>query len=252
MKADFYYWGDQCPHNSPSRDTLAGLRDEGHEVHTFDVSRNPALASSVDMFSPTLTIIDGKGRWHGPLFGGFREALSRGEIPRQGPYRVSMSDRVFRGSLAPLTPAVVTDTGSACGVSPQSCAGKGRWIRRMMQEYRLPHLGFLHYRDGKCVGGAEFVPSLEVPYRIPRGEKTAFLTCSFLSDEEADYKSFPLERLEEALPELGYHTLLAVASEDVVFPNGPLEWFVARGYRDNGVVHEQPGYVRMHLVEKGL
>lgn len=252
MLIDYYYWGAQCPHNFPSRDVVENLREEGHRVEVFDVTGNPELASAINMFSPTLTIIDGKGRWHGPLFSNFCEAVSRGEMPRQDPYRVEMSSRVVSGSLVPLTSAVAADAWEVCGVSLQSCSGKDRWVQGIMEKYELPHLGFLHYLDGKCVGGAEFVPSLEVPYRIPRGERDAFLTCSFLSDENADYKSFPLQGLEETLPDLGYQTLMAIASGEVVFPNGPLEWFLERGYRDTGVIHEENEYVRMHLLEKEL
>ncbi len=252
MLIDFYYWDRQCPHNLPSRDIVEHLREEGHKVEIFDVTGNRELASSVNMFSPTLTIIDGKERWHGPLFCKFREAVFRGEMPLQEPYRVNISNRVIRGSLVPLTTPVAADTWEVCGVSLQSCTSKAKWVQEIMDKYQLPHLGFLHYLDGKCVGGAEFVPSIEVPYRIPQGKKTAFLTCSFLSDENADYKSFPLERLEEMLPGLGYQTLLAIASEDVVFPNGPLEWFLERDYQDTGVIHDENKYVRMHLLEKKL
>jgi hypothetical protein len=44
-----------------------------------------------------------------------------------------------------------------------------------------------------------------------------------------------------------------VASEDVVFPNGPLVWFLTRGYADLGeVCHEERDGARMHLVSKRL
>lgn len=253
MQIDYYYWSWQCPHNLPARDTVERLREEGHQVEVYDVAGDRELASSINMFSPTLTIINGKWRWHGPLFGTFVDAVSRGEMPRQDRYQVDMSDRVIRDSLLPLTPDSAADTGEVCGVSSAPpCSHKARWVQEVMAKYQLPHLGFLHYQEGKCVGGAEFVPSLEVPYRIPRDKKTAFVTCSFPSEGEADYKSFPLERLEEQLPALGYQSLLVISSEQVVFPNGPLEWFLKRGYRDTGVIHEEAGYARMHLLMKEL
>ena len=47
--------------------------------------------------------------------------------------------------------------------------------------------------------------------------------------------------------------LIAVASEEVVFPNGPLEWFIERGYEDLGEVFcEENDQARMHLVKKKL
>lgn len=253
MRIQLYHWGLQCPHNLSAVDMVKELREEGHEVEKYDVAGNRELASSVNMFSPNLTVFNGDLRWHGPLTGEFREAVSRGEIPRQDPYLVQISQRIVRETVIPLTDRVVTGSREVCGVSSDlPFFAKAGWVREIMDRYRLPHLGYLHYRDEKCLGGAEFVPSLEVPYRIPRGGDTAFVTCSFPSEGDADYKSFPLEKLEEALPGLGYSTLLIISSEEVVFPNGPLEWFLERGYRDKGVIHEEPGYARMHLLEKKL
>jgi len=75
----------------------------------------------------------------------------------------------------------------------------------------------------------------------------------YLSDENADYKSFPLQKLEERLPHIGYTELIAIASEEVVFPNGPLKWFINRGYGDMGeVYYEKNDSARMHLIRKVL
>lgn len=77
----------------------------------------------------------------------------------------------------------------------------------------MARIDFCYWGD-QCVGGAEFVPSLAVPYPVPKGDKIAFLTCSFLSDEVADYRTAPLKKLEEELPEFGFSELIAVVSED--------------------------------------
>lgn len=82
---------------------------------------------------------------------------------------------------------------------------------------------------------------------------TAFLTCSYLSEEDYDYRSFPLMKLEEELVFLNYKSLVAIASEDVVFPNGTLNWFIEKGYIDLGeVCYEERDFARMHLVKKDL
>ncbi|MEA1884929.1 MAG: hypothetical protein U9N62_10475 [Thermotogota bacterium] len=103
------------------------------------------------------------------------------------------------------------------------------------------------------MGGAEFIPSLVVPYNIPKKEDIAFLTCSYLSGETVDYKTYLLEKLEVELPGLRYTQLITIASEGVVFPNGPLEWFKKRDYLDLGELSfEQNEGARMHLLKKEL
>lgn len=127
-------------------------------------------------------------------------------------------------------------------------------IVRIREEFDLPHLGILHFEEeGGCIGGAEYVPSVIVPYHIPRREDTAFLTCSYLSSSENDYRSHPLERLETELSHLGFEYLIAIASVDVAFPNGTLDWFVERGYIDQGkIYYEKRDGAEMHLVKKRL
>ena len=124
----------------------------------------------------------------------------------------------------------------------------------MLARAKSEHLGFLHFCEEKCAGGAEFLPSGLIPYPIPgKGERTAFLTCLFLSDENKDYKSYPLQALAEHLRGRGFKSLLAIASEDVVFPNGPLWWFLDQDVVDRGEVFYEPAdQARMHLVEMPL
>ncbi|MFW6263414.1 MAG: hypothetical protein ACOC34_05225, partial [Thermotogota bacterium] len=168
-------------------------------------------------------------------------------------YRVDQSDNIVRGLLKPLDEKTVFDTYQPCARSfgESCCVSKSTWIKKIKERYDLRHLGYLHYVDGECVGGAEFVPSLAVPYNIPKKKDIAFLTCSYLSGENADYKSHPLEKLECHLSEMGYAQLLTIASEEVVFPNGPLRWFLKRGYTDLGVISfEQNEGANMHLLKK--
>jgi len=64
------------------------------------------------------------------------------------------------------------------------------------------------------------------------------------------YKIYPLQALTEHLRGRGFKSLLAIASEDVAFPNGPLWWFLDQGFVDRGEVFYEPGdQARMHLVE---
>lgn len=255
-KIDFYHWGCQCPWISATKELLAELKETTFQVQTFDIAEDHELAEKMNMFAPFLLVFNEQHRWNGPITKSQIRELARGKYPRKQPYEVNVSRVVVTGELRELTEDTVDDTLKVCGFSSrhgQDCQAKGRWIKVIREKYTLPHLGLLHYAEGKCVGGAEFVPSLEVPYPIPKNEKTAFLTCSFLSCELFDYRSFPLARLEEQLRRLGFHELIAVASERVVFPNGPLQWFLERKYQDLGsVYYEENDFARMHLVSKKL
>ena len=109
----------------------------------------------------------------------------------------------------------------------------------------------MHIRGQELLGGAEYLPANCVPYDVPKQEDTAFLTCLYGSDEDYDYKSAPLRTLEEYLAEK-YRRILAVSDEKGVFPNGDLSFFLRNGYRDAGVIIQEPGYCTLHLVEKSF
>ncbi len=111
--------------------------------------------------------------------------------------------------------------------------------------------GYINVENGKLLGGAEYVPSAFAPYDIPKDEKTAFLTCAYLSSREHDYKTAPLQALEKHLKRR-YERLLAISGEAEVFPNGDLRWFLDQGFRDKGIVSVEAGYRKLHLVSKAL
>lgn len=251
---DFYYWGDQCPYNHIILSLLREIQGEpAYQIRLHDISERPEIAASVQMYSPTLLIFDQTVRWNGPIQLETIQMIHSGTVPGRKPYAVSPG-AMLKGEIRFLSEETVPDMAQPCGCSALSCCRpKAEWVRSLKERYGLPHLGVLHYQDGVCVGGAEFTPSLAVPYPIPRDERSAFLTCSFLSDEVFDYRSWPLRVLEEELSALGYQELLAVVSENVAFPNGPLDWFLARGYVDQGELYfEVRDHARMHLVKKQL
>ncbi len=256
LKIDFYFWGSQCPHNDINKKILdAYTDDERYKINYHDISDDFELAEKMNLFSPTLLVFNDTFRWNGPIKKEQIEAFEKGEIPYRKPYKVNQSDNVIKGILKPLDEKSVFATYQPCARSfgESCCVSKSTWIKNIKERYGLKHLGYLHYVDGECVGGAEFVPSLAVPYNIPKKEDIAFLTCSYLSGENVDYKGYPLEKLESELPGLGYKDLLTIASEEVVFPNGPLEWFEKRGYIDLGEVSfEQNEGARLHLLKKDL
>ena len=128
-----------------------------------------------------------------------------------------------------------------------SCLKKREFLSSLCDNF----YGYLHLDNERVVGGAEYVPSLHVPYDIPKDEKTAFLTCIYHSSSEFDYKSYPLEKLEQRLAEK-YEKIIAISDETGTFPNGNLQWFLDNGYEDKGVIGVEEGYCRLHLVGKTL
>lgn len=106
--------------------------------------------------------------------------------------------------------------------------------------------------DGdSVVGGVEYIPSLKVPYQIPKGDKIAFLSCVYHSSSEYDYKTYALWALEKRLSEK-YDTLVAITDELGTFPNGNLNWFIKNGFKDLGLIHSEANYCNLHLVMKDI
>jgi hypothetical protein len=214
-------------------------------LHLFDVSNDEETCRKFSIFSPTMTIVNDDYRWHGPFSKEtILEMLENDDIEPVA-QSVNQSDEVVRSALSPITPESVLRTCGPCiNVEDKGlCMGKSEWVADMLGTTGLKNLGYLHFHDGKCVGGAEFLPSKRVPYPIPdKREDNAFLTCSYLSDETKDYKTHPLEKLIGDLSKSGFKTLSVAASEEVVFPNGPMAWFTKKGFVDKGILHEE----RMH------
>ena len=112
--------------------------------------------------------------------------------------------------------------------------------------------GFIHKDEsGHLIGGAEYLPSIIVPYDILHDVNTAFITCVYMSDSEWDYKTAPLQALEHYLSGQ-YKKVIAIADENGIFPNGDLKFFLRNGYRDEGIVYEDINYCSLHLVSKQL
>jgi len=245
MKVDFYYWGTQCPM------ILSQLRllDEFYDrltIRTVDVSYDFNLAKRLRMFFPFLLVIDEQTRHFSPLRKEFLEALSKGKILPENPYRVKLNKEPYEREILPITEATIALAGQCTG---GVCASDYREKFRLFKSYGMDTLGFVNAEKGKLLGGAEYAPSLIVPYDIPRSEDTAFITCLYLSSEERDYKSAPLRRLEDLLF-TRYRKILAISEENGVFPNGDLSYFQRVGYLDLGLISEEPGLYRLHLVEK--
>lgn len=255
-KIDFYYWGDQCPHNYKIRELLITfISDERCKINLYDISKDHKIAQNLNIFSPNMIVIDDNVRWHGPISIKDIESILDGIIPRARPYNIRISNNIVVGDIKDLTEETIIDTCLLCSSSKKNvyCNEKGNWIKDLREKYNLPHMGKLHYLDEICIGGSEFIPSMEVPYPIPKSEDIAFLTCSFASSEDGDYKAYPLQNLEEELPKLGFNSIIAVASENTPFPNGPLEWFLDKGYIDLGFIYnEERHFAKMHLVKKDL
>lgn len=234
-------------------DLLEHLNKNDYEINLIDVSNLPDLAQKMNMYSPTLIVFNDDYRWNGPISLKAIERISNKDYPQKRPYSVEIGKKIYRGKISCLTEDNAFDICTCCSPDSSCCMYKGKWIKDIRSRFKLPHLGVISYKEGKCVGGAEFVPSIVVPYDVPKSLDIAFLTCSYLSDDKYDYRTYPLEILESQLKDLGYKKIEAIASEEVVFPNGPLSWFIERGYKDLGeVYYEKSDFARMHIVQKTL
>lgn len=256
MDLKFFYFGNQCPHNCY---LLARIKtyafQERVKLHLFDLSEDPRPAEEYRIFSPTMLLVNDEHRWHGPFTKELVAALLEGEAEPTG-FTVRQSEEVVRGRLTPLDTKSVLSTSNTCAGAYDEglCRGKSEWVHEVMSLRGLPNLGYLHALDGKCVGGAEFLPSEVVPYPIPgKGKQAAYLTCSYISDEQRDYKTHPLEELIRDLKSRGFERLSVAASRNVVFPNGPIWWFEKKGFVDKGLlINERLHNAEIHHLELEL
>lgn len=248
MRLDFYYYSFQCPLHVNMLQLLNEYR-ENIDIHLYDIANNWSLAKRMEMFYPTLTVLDGQKRYYSPLRKNFLEQVAQGKCPGETPYIPVLSDTGITKNVEPLTLDNISVACGCCGGKTDgNCAGKRNFLSALHQDV----YGFLHTDgSGNLIGGAEYLPSEVIPYPIPHKKDTAFLTCLYMSDAEYDVKSAPLKALEQYLCK-AYRCVLAISDEAGVFPNGNLEFFLKHGYQDEGVVFEDPQYCRLHLVSKQL
>lgn len=229
---------------------------ESAGLQLFDITTDHEAARQYQVFSPTMVIVNDKYRWHGPFSKELIVSMLEDEPIEPRAFVVEQSAEEVRGELAPIDVDSVLMTCAPCMNSEDSnfCRGKAEWIGERLKETGMADLGFVHIVDGRCVGGAEFLPSTHVPYPIPdKRRDNAFLTCSYVSDDKRDFRGYPLDALMKSLRERGFKTLSTVASTDGVFPNGPVQWFERRGFVDKGfLIREELHRAELHHLQLEL
>lgn len=247
MRVDFYYWSWQCPLNCEMIELLMEYQDR-LDIHLHDISDRPGLAKQMKMYYPTLTVVEERYRFFSPLRRSFLEALCEGNIPDEAPYRplLGTEERVFE--LVPITEENYELAGQCIGKKcADDCAKKIAFYKNTS----LKVWGYMNLCGEALSGGAEWIPSLLVPYDVPRGDRIAFLTCIYPSNEAYDGKSAPLRALEEMIAE-SYDRVIVVSDEMGVFPNGDMNFFLRNGNRDLGIIAREDEYCILHLMEKRL
>ncbi len=249
----FFYFGYQCPHNTY---LLARIKTiawkEAAPLHLFDLVEDGSVCEEYDIFVPTMLIVNDEYRWCGPFSAeDVMAMLNDDEFEPRAPQWDGPGE-VVAGDLVKVVPESVLATCGPCLRSDDTglCRGKSEWVRDMIAKEGVDHLGYLHIVDGRCVGGAEYLPSTSVPYPTPDKRRgNAFLTCSYASDGERDYRTHPLKRLITDLRSMGYDTLSVATAKNGVYPNGPSDWFEAMGFEDVGHLHteELPDMEIRHL-----
>lgn len=183
-----------------------------------------------------------------PLTHAFFDNLRQGKIPTETPYLPTLSRRIRTKDLSYITKDTYLQAGRCIGKQcPSYCEKKVPFLMAMdLQIY-----GVMNTDGDELLGGAEYVPSLFVPYDIPADSKTAFLTCVYTSNEDYDGKQAPLLMLEQYLSPY-YERVIVISDEHGVFPNGDLTFFKNLGYHDHGIISIENKYATLHLMEKQL
>ncbi len=244
---DFYYWSYQCPIHRETLSLLAEYRNR-LAIRTHDVAGDPAAARAVRMFFPALTVTGGQ-RYFSPLSRAFLEKLCRGILPDERPDPTRPGTVEQAGVIRPIT---AENCAAAARCTARDCPANAQCKSDFLRAQGLAVFGFINQAaDGRLLGGAEYMPSLRVPYAIPQNAETAFITCVYLSGPVYDWKSAPLRALEAYLAPR-YRAVCAVTDETGTFPNGDLAFFLRNGYRDEGVLSREGNYAVLHLVTKRL
>lgn len=248
IKIDFYYWGYQCPISFETLELLDKYK-ESFEINTYNLENDFELAKNQRIFFPFLTVINGKDRFRAPINKNFLNKLLNGEECSERPYIINFGTEHFKGDVIPLTKENISIISSKCTLtdSCDSCTKKADFLSKYCDDV----FGFINIVDGKVLGGAEYVPSIYVPYDIPKADDYAFLTCLYHSSIEYDYKHYPYIELEKYLKKK-YTKIYAITDEVGTFPNGNLKWFLEHGFSDEGVIAIEENYCRLHLVSKDI
>lgn len=246
MKIDFYYWGSMC---SISVEILYELNryKEKVNINTYEISNDLPTCKNNKIFFPFLTVINNVNRYYAPITQKFMEQVISGVIPVEKPYIPKLGTESVTKTIKPITKDNY-NIASQC-TSRVNCLGCGSKIT-MYDAIHEDIYGFMNLSGNHLLGGVEFVPSNLVPYDIPKGEETAFITCTYLSNKDYDYKSAPLMALEDYLKNI-YKKVLVISDEMGIFPNGNLEFFLKNNYKDQAIVFEDD-YCKLHLMAKIL
>lgn len=246
MQIDFYYWGSMCPISDEIVQTLSRYNTK-FDIRFHDITNNFELAKNKNMFFPFLTIVNSEKRYYGPISETFLQTLSVGIMPKETPYQITMGTVEKSVMIQPITRNNYFLASQCTGRS--NCSGCNTKIK-MYQNVPDGIIGFMNADEETLLGGAEYVPSLLVPYDIPKGQEIAFITCVYLSDGAFDYKSAPLRALEQYLSKR-YKRVVVISDEKGTFPNGDSKFFERNGYHDEKVIFEDD-YCRLHLFTKDL
>lgn len=250
LQIDFYYFGYSCPINLESIELLKSLDSSKFEVSIINIDNNVEIAKPLNIYSPFLTIFDKKLRWHGPLTNKIINDIYNNNISEEKPFILNQSKIKFKGEILKLNTDNVYLIKNGCTMTDcnNSCKKKAQF---MINKSDTTFWGFLTLKDGQVVGGAEYLPSLTVPYNIPKNKDTALITCLYHSSDKFDYKYYPLKALENHLASK-YKKIIAITDELGTYPNGTLGQFLSYGYKDEGILYQDGNYATLHLVSKTL
>lgn len=255
-KVHFLHFGAQCPWKAWMKEQAreaAGLL--GAEFDATDVTGRPELAERHGMFFPFLTVINGLLRFPAPAPARRLVELAREGISHciQLPERMSRSVQGDR--LRRLTPRAVVQACRLC--LPQDFPAAGRnekqaWAEGIVQQVKSRDLGLLLFDGGKPVAAVEHLPSVLVPYPLPRKERTlGFITCLYSHGNGLDYRPQVLESFLKLAHRHGYTEVQVVAGRAGPYPNGPAAFFLRHGFRELarlGSVTLEDGYDQMVLL----
>ena len=245
MRIDFYYWSYQCPLNGEMLQLLKEYQDK-FDIYYHDISIKKEKTQDLKMYFPTLTVVDEKYKYFSPLTKEFLNQLYYGDYPIEKPYQPHFYRNEYHVDISPIVSDNIDIAGLCTGKKCTYCHEK----KDFLNNFDISIYGYINHEGKKLLGGAEYVPSLIVPYDIPKGEEIAFITCIYSPYVDVDAKTAPLQALENHLKDK-YKKVIVISDEKGNFPTGDISFFIQNGYLDCGIVLKED-YCVLHLMEKYL
>ena len=256
----FIYFGGQCPWKEwMIEQIISSTEILGIKYELIDLMEYPEYAEKYELFFPFTTIFDNSLKIPSPISAGEIIKITKDGYNIQT--RISSNTRK-KGKAEKISTLTIENIQDSClicnaSINPGYCFSKTNWALKINQLVPNNILGFISYNNEETAAVVEFLPSILVPYPIPKKEKSnLFITCIYSSFFQGpDYRGEILEKATEYLSENNFDRISVISGVNGAFPNGPKDFFIDYGFsvkKELGEVYLKEGIDNLIFMEKKI